>query len=335
MLRWFGVVGRRHTLMLAVNAIAALASVAYSSRAIVVERIVAVVGDRALLLSDLEQRLRPRLLQFYRNVPEAASRTALLAQLRRELLEAMVDEVLEAQFAARQGLAVSASELENAVELQARQNSITVSELYDEVKANALSPEEYRDELRRQLLSAKVSNLITQGRRPQVRESDLRDAYERLDFEERGTLALRAAGIEIAIRPPGDSAATLRSREQADSVVQRARAGEDFGKLIAEHSSDARARERGGILDATRSNELAEPLDRAVRAAEPGEVVGPVRVGNGWWVLKLLERAPSSLPPFEQAKEQVRQRVQTERFIQARRAWLDGLRRQTHVEVRH
>jgi peptidyl-prolyl cis-trans isomerase SurA len=88
------------------------------------------------------------------------------------------------------------------------------------------------------------------------------------------------------------------------------------------------------VLEAARSDELPEPIDGALRGAEPGEVVGPVRVGRSWWVLKLLERAPSSLPPLDQAKTQLQQRVQTEKFIQARRGWLDGLRRRTHVEVR-
>lgn len=219
--------------------------------------------------------------------------------------------------------------------MQARQNSMSVSELYDEVTANGLSPAEYRDEIRRQLLSAKLSNLNTQGRLAQVSEREIHDAYERLSFEERATLALRAAGVEFVSPSSTDPAAAQRARQQADSLALRARAGEDFTKLVAEYSSDARGRERGGVLDATRSNQLAEPLDRALRSAQPGEIVGPVRVGRSWWVVKLLERAPSSLPPLEEAKAQLRQRVQTDKFIHAHRIWLDGLCRRTFIQVRY
>lgn len=108
---------RRRAFACAAGAIVALGLAASRSDGAMVERVVAVVGDRALLLSDLEQRLRPRRLHVYRNIPDAASRAAALTQLRRELLQVMVDEVLEAQAAAHQGLAVSAGEIEHAVEV--------------------------------------------------------------------------------------------------------------------------------------------------------------------------------------------------------------------------
>jgi parvulin-like peptidyl-prolyl isomerase len=57
-------------------------------------------------------------------------------------------------------------------------------------------------------------------------------------------------------------------------------------------------------------------------------------VPGGYAILKLLEREASTLPDFEEAREELAQRVYLEKMTQARRTWLDSLRRQQHVEVR-
>ena len=51
-------------------------------------------------------------------------------------------------------------------------------------------------------------------------------------------------------------------------------------------------------------------------------------------IVKLLQRDESSLPNYEEAKDELAQRVYLEKMTQARRSWLDSLRRQQHVEVR-
>jgi len=67
---------------------------------------------------------------------------------------------------------------------------------------------------------------------------------------------------------------------------------------------------------------------------EPGEVSAPVRLGDAWLVLQLVERAPSQLPEYERAKPQLQTRVYAEKMDVARRQWLDSLRKRTHVDIR-
>jgi peptidyl-prolyl cis-trans isomerase SurA len=57
--------------------------------------VVAVVADKAILLSDLLQRARPFQMQVYGSVPEGASRNAALSQLYKQLIEKLVDEELQ------------------------------------------------------------------------------------------------------------------------------------------------------------------------------------------------------------------------------------------------
>ena len=60
----------------------------------------------------------------------------------------------------------------------------------------------------------------------------------------------------------------------------------------------------------------------------------PLRLGDAWLVIKLVERGPSQLPEYEKAKPQLQTRVYAEKMDAARRQWLDGLRKRTHVDIR-
>jgi hypothetical protein len=57
-------------------------------------------------------------------------------------------------------------------------------------------------------------------------------------------------------------------------------------------------------------------------------------VPSGFAVLELVEREESSLPAYDEARNELANRVYMEKMTQARRSWLDNLRRQQHVEVR-
>jgi peptidyl-prolyl cis-trans isomerase SurA len=311
----------------------AVAALPRSAHATIVERVVAVVGDKAILLSDLQARAKPFQLQVHRSVPEGASRNAALSQLYRQLIVKLVDEELQGREAARSNITVTSEEIEKALEFSAKQNEVTVQQLFDEAQRNGLEPAEYRQEMRRQLLDAKMLNLRVQGRM-RISEDDMKSAYRRASQEERKRLSFRAAWIRFQISAGGGAAEAERVQAKATEVAARARSGADFAALAKAFSSDATTREQGGLLATMQPGELPPEIDSALLALEPGEVAGPVRFGDAWVVLKLVERGPSQIPEYEQAKSQLQNRVYAEKMETAKRQWLDSLRKRTHVDIR-
>jgi peptidyl-prolyl cis-trans isomerase SurA len=302
-------------------------------RATIVERVVAVVGDRAILLSELLDRARPFQMQVYGSVPEGASRNAALSQLYRQLVERLVDEELQGREAVRANITVTPEEIQSALERVAKQNDVSVEQLFEEAQKNGLGVAEYRQEIRRQLLDAKMLNLRIQGRM-RIGEDDMRNAYKRFAQDERKKLEFRAAWIRFQIPPGSGPAGAAQQREQATQVAARARAGADFSELARTYSSDPATREQGGLLAPMHPGELPQDIDAALLAIEVGEVTAPLRLGDAWMVLKLIERGPSQLPEYDKAKPQLQTRVYAEKMDAARRQWLDGLRKRTHVDIR-
>lgn len=297
------------------------------AEAAIVERIVAVVGEKAILLTDLKERSLPILLRVYSQVPEGPQRSATVSQVYSTVLARMVDEELEEIAARKSGITVSTEEVDEALSRVARQNEISKNQILVEAKRSGLTPSAYRDELRRQLLQAKMSQLRVQGR-VQVEEKDTAEAYRRLALQERMQLSQRTLQLRIPIGSGAEQQAEQRAL--AESLTERARKGEDFRALIEQYATSA-----GSGLGAPRAPyQEPKPIQRATLALEVGEVSPPVKHGGDWVILQVIERPPSELPPFDDVREEMHEQVYMEKMAEAREHWLEGLRKRTHVEIR-
>ncbi len=303
------------------------------AEATVVERVVAVVGERAILLSDLRTRAKPLIVRIYQEVPTPAQRAAATSSMYKTLLERMVEEELERRAASRSRITVSAREIDDAIVRLAGQQKLSVEKLLREAVNSGLSIPAYRSEIRRQLLEAKLLNLRVAGR-IRITEDDIRSTYRKFVTDERKKLSFRAAWIRI--RAPRDgSKKSLRSAQKlADRLSQQAQKGADFSALARRYSDDNATKSMGGLMGRMKPRQLSRSLGRIAMNLEVGEVSLPTRDGDDIVVLKMLERDPSALPTFQEAQGELKQRVYLEKMAKARKQWLTGLRRRSHVEIR-
>jgi peptidyl-prolyl cis-trans isomerase SurA len=308
-------------------------TVTSTASASVVERVVAVVGEQALLLSELRERAKPFLLQLGQQAADEAHRAAATSQLYARLLQRMVEDELEQKAANRANLTVTASEIDDALTRIANQNGVPVARVVEEATKSGLTETAYRQELRRQLLEAKLLNLRIQGRL-RVSEDDIRTAYQKLVIDERKQLGFRAAWIRISAPRTLDAKALRIRRSEADRIVVEARAGGDFSALARRYSVDTATKDSGGFLGRMKPGQMPPALDSVALGLDSGGVSEPVRYGDDFVVLKILGRDESQLPPFEEAKDELSQRVYLDKMNKARQHWMEGLKRQTHVEIR-
>src|SRR6185295_668219 len=82
------------------------------AQAAVVERVVAVIGDRPILLSELRSRAKPFLVEISKKMPPGPQQAAAESQIFKELLEKMIDDELEGQAADKAKVSVTAEEID-------------------------------------------------------------------------------------------------------------------------------------------------------------------------------------------------------------------------------
>jgi len=140
------------------------------------DRIVAVVGDHVLLLSELQGRAKP-FADKLREIPEK-DRPALEKRLMRELCERMVDETLEADAAEKLSITIVDAEIEDALKNIAQQNGVDVKAVLSEAARLGLTEVEYRKELRRQLLEGKLLRMLGGSVVASITPADVKARYE-------------------------------------------------------------------------------------------------------------------------------------------------------------
>lgn len=124
-------------------------------------------------------------------------------------------------------------------------------------------------------------------------EADLRAGYEAAPEWE-----LELCHIVRLADESGPRSARLRALEEAEAVLERARAGEDFAALAGEFSEEPGAEERGGCLEPGRQGTWVAPFWAAAVALKPGEISQVVESLYGFHVIRLVDREPV---PFEEA----------------------------------
>jgi peptidyl-prolyl cis-trans isomerase SurA len=317
-----------------------LASLPVVAQTTVAERIVAIVGEHAILLSDMRQRARPFLLQIQQKMPAGAQQAAAESELYKQLIERMVDDRVEQQAAERAHLSVTAEEIDSGVKNVASQQGLTVDRLIEEATKNGMSRQEYRDEVRRQILEGKLLQLRVRSR-VRITEEDVRTTYAKLVRSERQRLGYRLAWIVLRV-PAGASAAVRADRQElADRIAATARAGVDghgnrveFADLAASFSDDTPTRMRGGDLGRRKPGELAQPIEEEAHKLDVSGVSLPFQFKNDIVIIKVVGRDPSELPSMEDARDELMQRAYSEQMERARRQWIAELRQRTYVDIR-
>jgi peptidyl-prolyl cis-trans isomerase SurA len=152
----------RHRYIPAVGLLALLlgAPDARADKAVLLDKYVAIVDGITILRSDVLAQAKP----FIARIPEPEKHAAEVAQLHKELLDRMIDDLVVGREAQRLGIDVREDEVDRAVEMVAAENKLSRTDLEREVKKQGITLEEYKMELRRQIVDAKWTSLRVRPR---------------------------------------------------------------------------------------------------------------------------------------------------------------------------
>ncbi len=333
--------GRRRRLVQLALGAAVLLCCAAPARATIVERVVAVIGDRPVLWTELLRRALSGRIQIRMQTRDPNVIGLQEQEMFRELLDRMIDDRLEEQSADRAHITVGREEIDRglaniAAQAQAQQGRpVTVDDVLGEVRRRGLTEQDFRDEIRRQILEGKLIELRV---RPRVRvtDQDAHAAYQHWvqEVREQQSLDVRV----LALRIPA-----MATREQIDArmalaqdLARRARSGEDFCELVSRYSDDASTKGACGSRGPQPLATLLPGIQAAVAATKPGTVSEPIplTVGQEEVIVLVMPLGQTQTPSFDEVKSDMNQRALLEGLDRARKQWLKDLRRNVYIDVR-
>jgi foldase protein PrsA len=219
--------------------------------------------------------------------------------LRDQVLQLLVSfEWIKGQ-AEEMNVSVSEAEVKKSFDQQRKQSFPKDADYKKFLKDSGQSEEDVMLRVRLDLLSNKIRDEIIKGK-DKVTDAQIQDFYdknkERFAQPERRDLRI--------VLTKGEAKA-----KEAKAALD---SGESWKSVAKEYSIDEASKSQGGKLPAQAEGTLEAALDKAVFSAKKGEVSGPVKTQFGWYVFEVEKVQKASQQTLEQAKETIRQTLQSQ-----------------------
>ncbi|HRD98295.1 MAG TPA: peptidylprolyl isomerase [Rubrivivax sp.] len=259
--------------------------------------IAAVVNQELVTAGEVERRIE----RAQADASRAGVRLPPESELRRQALDALIDERAMITTARESGMRVDDAEVDRAVLNIAQQNQITLPVLRERLVAEGIDYGRFRANLRDQIMIERLREREVYQR---IRISD--EEIDRLLTEQRAAAQVDAptniAQILVTVPEGADGATETARRARAEAALARVRGGEPFEAVAREVSEDGN-RAKGGEIGLRPASRLPDPFVEATRTLKPGEIADQLlRTGAGFHVLKLLERQDSPLGRVTQTR---------------------------------
>lgn len=299
---------------------------------ITVEEIVAKVNGDIITRSELERSrrqledgLKQRNLQ-----PDELERTR--AEVEKNILRDKIDQLLLIQRGRELDINVDPEVSKYLADIQLRTKVADPEKFQQMVKEQTgQSYEDYKAEVRNGMLTQRVLRQEVGGRIP-VPRADIEKYYNehKSEFVRQDEVFLREILVSTENK---DDAGVAAAEKKAKDIVARARKGERFGDMARQVSEAVTARS-DGELGAFKRGELNKQIEDIVFAQERGYVTDPIRVQNGYLILKVEERFRPGQATLEEVEQQIVDRLYRPKFEPMAREYLTKLRAGAFLEIK-
>ena len=248
-----------------------------------IDNIVAVVNDQVITRHELNERVERATQQLQ------ARKTPLPppAVLEKQMLERMINDRIQLQFASQTGIRVDGPTLDRALNRIAAQNNMNLEQFRTALAKEGMAFNKFRDDIRDEIIlqrlrEREIDNKIN------VTESEV-DGYLENQAKQGQEDEYNIAYILVRIPEGATTGQIQKLRARAQSVLDETAKGGDFAQLSASYSDAPNALE-GGNMGWRRNSQLPTLFASAVAKLQPGQVSDILRSSNGFHILKLLDK---------------------------------------------
>jgi peptidyl-prolyl cis-trans isomerase SurA len=332
-------------LTLLLSAIAMLLPISLSADT-VVEEIVARVNGGIITRSEYV-RSRDQLKQeVQQQEPNDADR--IFAEKQKDVLRDLIDQQLLLQKGKDLGINGDTELVKRLDEMRKQLNLETMEELEKAAQAQGASFEEYKENLRTQIITQRVIGQEVGSKLAMNKDEEQKfyDAHKaELEHPEQVRLSeiliapkapTKAAGLDGKPEPVTEAeneAALAAAKAKADDLVAQIRKGADFAELAKKFSETSTAKD-GGDLNFFKRGTMAKELDDKVFALKAGEVTDAIRTKQGYVILKVTEHQMAGIPTMKEVEPRIQDALYMEKLQPALRAYLTTLREQAFIDYK-
>lgn len=312
---------------------------AMTARAEIIDRVVAVVDEDVITLSEVNEAGQEQFAAILRN-SGGKDVTGKLAEARKDVLDGLIDKRLVAQRAKELHISISEKDIDNAFQGILKRNNISKEEFTKQLAVTGRTDRQFRDSLSEQLLFSRV--MVLEIRSKIVLSDTQVEAFYKAHHTKNlqsGQYQLLQIGFNWSDshdtkEGTAKVAGKDEARKQAERIRKLAMQGKDFRELARSYSELPSAAD-GGEIGVLHKDEVSSAMSDALSGLLAGGISQVIETENTFQFFKVLaaEGDAARLVSFDAVRQEIEDRLfrqETERLYEK---WLQDRRQQVYIEI--
>ncbi|WP_255554777.1 peptidylprolyl isomerase SurA [Moritella sp. 24] len=247
------------------------------------DEVIAIVNEEVILASDvnaLTSSVKKRATQAGQTLPAQDVLT-------QQALDKLIIDSLQLQMAKKMGMRISNAQLEDTLNNVAKGNNQTVEQLRQSVVADGGNFNNYKEDLRIQILTNEVQRMQMR-RRITISDQDVDNLLAIINEQGQKNLQYRVNHIMLRVPNEADNATMEKLQAKIADIQTQVDAGKPFSDLALALSAGPKALD-GGDWGWMNINEMPTLFAEAVTNAKKGDIIGPIRSSAGLHIIKVAD----------------------------------------------
>lgn len=285
----------------------------------VINRIVAIVNNEIITLSELNTTTKKYRENITTSQNSESRKKELIAKLESDMLNQMVERTLTTQEAKKYGIKVTDADVDRAIDNFKKNNNVDDEQLARGLSAEGLTMADYRNRMQEQIRQSMIVNRAVRSKII-ITDEEVDQYYN--DHRDQFTSVVKYKLRNII----------TKSEEQIKTVAAKLKTNVPFDRLAKEFSIGSNASDGGelGVFDISSfSNEIRE----AVQGLKKGEFTPVLKTSGGYQILFVEDIVTQGGKADDEVKRKIHSilyRIQGEKQF---RQWMDSLKKKAHIKL--
>lgn len=289
------------------------------SNAEVLDRIVAIVNEDIITLVELDKALKPYYIELEKTSYSNEKKEKIINKLHKDMLSKMIEFKLIEQEAERLNIKVSDDELQASIERILKKEDISEEELIASLLKEKITFEEYKNDIRSQILQPKLINRVIKAN-VIITDEEIKEYYDQHEDEYSGSKKYYLRNILAS------------GQEEIERAKQFLDSGQDFKEVAQLHSIAPNA-SSGGDLGAFELDVFAEDIKENILLLEKNQYTDVILTDGGFQIFFLENIEETIGTTLEQAKDAIVRKLFAAKAEKKYKEWVTNVKERSHLKT--
>lgn len=296
----------------------------------IIDKIVAVVNEEIITLSELRKISAPYLekmkVKFSLNYDEEQ-----IKETERRVLDQLIDDKLVNQEADRLEIVIGEKEVDLAIRDVRESSNLSEDQFIQALLEEGITLEKYREQIENEMRKMRLLEQEIKSK-AQIKENEIEEYYQKHLDDFKIPPEVRLQQILLMIPPKVSEQEVSQIREKAEEIVQKIRDGEDFTAMVRLYSQGSSAA-AGGDMGFFKEDELIPVINKVAFSLKAGEVSSVIQTPLGFCIIRVLEKREKQKMTEEERRKEIENIIYNQKVEDKFKQWIKELRKRSFVQI--